>query len=171
MIQFTFCLLIHFFFLSLFNLIEFKLHWLIWSSLCEWECHTIERLYFPTRPIVIPGPLFLAVSTVICGFGAIYFDAVCVQHLCQNILFLTVDLCSSMRFKQPAHIMATALLFCAITLPIQRTTHWSPFQGCIECTWYSVILHLYYFWPKLYSVFHFKLSFFSSCYIRFAITP
>ena len=43
----------------------------------------------------MPGPLFLAVSTLICGFGTTYVDAVCVQHLCQSILFYTVDLCSS----------------------------------------------------------------------------
>ena len=60
--------------------------------------------------------------------------------------------------KQTVHIMAFALLFCAITLPIQCTTHWSPFQGCVQCT--CIILAEI----ALYSTSHFKLSSFFILY-------
>ena len=76
------------------------------------------------------------------------------------------------RLKQNVHIMAFALLFCAITLPIQCTTHWSPFQGCVQCTWHSVILHLFYFWPKLHCILRLTLNYLGFLYyIRFAIAP
>ena len=71
------------------------------------------------------------------------------------------------RLKQTVHIMAFAWLFCAITLPIQCTTHRSPFQGCVQCTWHSVILHfalLFLAKIALYSTSHFKLSWFFMLY-------
>ena len=78
------------------------------------------------------------------------------------------------RLKQTVHIMAFALFFCAITLPIQCTTHWSPFQGCVQCTWHSVILHLCFFGPKLYCILSFTLNYlflklypFSHCTLAF----
>ena len=67
--------------------------------------------------------------------------------------------------KQTLHIMAVALLFCAITLPIQCTTHWSPFQGCVQCTWHSVILHLFYFWPILHCILRLTLNYLGFFYI------
>ena len=38
--------------------------------------------------------------------------------------------------------------FCAITLPYQCTTIERPIQGCVQCTWLFVILHLFCSWQK-----------------------
>ena len=63
------------------------------------------------------------------------------------------------RLKQPVHIMAFALLFCTITLPIQCTTHWSPFKGVSNALGILLILHLFYFWPKLHCILRFTLNY------------
>jgi len=67
------------------------------------------------------------------------------------------------RLKQPVHIMAFALLFCAITLPIQCTTHWSPFRG-VSNAFCDFALVLFLAEITLYSAFHFKLSWFFILY-------
>ena len=76
------------------------------------------------------------------------------------------------RLKQPVHIMAFALLFCTITLPIQCTTHWSPFRGVSNALGILLILHLFYFWPKLHCILRFTLNYLGFLYyIRFVIAP
>ena len=56
-----------------------------------------------------------------------------------------------------------ALLFCAITLPIQCTTHWSPFRG-MSNAFCDFALVLFLAEITLYSAFHFKLSWFFILY-------
>ena len=76
------------------------------------------------------------------------------------------------RLKQPVHIMAFALLFCTITLPIQCTTHLSPFRGVSNALGILLILHLFYFLPKLHCILRFTLNYLGFLYyIRFVIAP
>ena len=121
----------------------------------------MEWLYFSARPIVIPGPLFLAVSTVIVRLRChLLWCSTSVEAFVFDSRFVFKSW-----LKQTVHIMAVALLFCAITLPIQCTTYWSPFQGCVQCTWHSVILHLFYFWPILHCILRLTLNYLSFFYI------
>ena len=123
----------------------------------------MEWLYFSARPIVIPGPLFLAVSTVIVRLRChLLWCSTSVKAFVFDSRFVF-----KWWLKQTVHIMAVALLFCAITLPIQCTTYWSPFQGCVQCTWHSVILHLFYFWPILHCILRLTLNYLSFFFILY----
>ena len=101
----------------------------IWSNLCKWECHATERLYFSARPIVIPGPLFLAFSTVIVRLWChLLWGCMCSAPLSKH-LFLTVDLCSSRGCNKPCILWPSRCCFvlslCLFSVqPIDR-----PFRG------------------------------------------
>ena len=65
------------------------------------------------------------------------------------------------RLKQPVHIMAFALLFCAITLPIQWYNPLIALSGVcpMHLAFCDLALVLFLAEITLYSAFHLKLSF------------
>ena len=83
----------------------------------------MKWLYFSARPIVIPGPLFSDSAALVPFALMLYVFSTSVKAFVvdRRIVFKS-------QLKQTVHIMAFALLFCAITLPIQCTTD-RPFRG------------------------------------------
>ena len=68
----------------------------------------MKWLYFSARPIVIPGPLFLAALVPFTLMLYVFSTSVKTFVVDSRLVFKS-------RLKQTVHIMAFALLFCAIT--------------------------------------------------------
>ena len=110
---------------------------------------------------------FLSIAFVSCS---VYMHS-CVTRLISNInnrnklqlmqIIWNVMLYSQhFTFHRKLLVLDSRVRFVFVfTLPIQCTTHWSPFRGVSNALGILLILNLFYFWPKLHCILRFTLNY------------